>query len=237
MVAVEEGGWHLLVVIEPSAVPALGGLGRLIDRGFGSSTDSSLGLPAGAEVRFVSPQPKHAATRDIPVDLFPMSTPFTAADGPLPYLTTHMNLGEPRADLQLADAVAVAGVQAAAGNRPRAVLLVLGAQERDGSRFAVEEVRSYLEALRVPLVVWVTGPAIARTISSGRRPVTLRTSWGRARDVSSLDRLEDSVRQLGRRLGTQSLVWVEGGHLPQRIGLARLARGVILAGERADARR
>ncbi|MGH9464357.1 MAG: hypothetical protein ACRD0X_01840, partial [Thermoanaerobaculia bacterium] len=108
-------------------------------------------------------------------------------------------------------------VEAAAGARRRAVLLVLGADPADASQFAPETVRGYLQALRVPLVVWRAGRA------------TTATAWGGAIDVSTVPRLETAAKDLRRALERQRIVWVEGTHLPQRIGLTDRAQGVSLA--------
>ncbi len=229
VVAVEREGWELLVVTEPGAVPGLGGLGRQLDRR-GGRRDAELRLPAGAEVRFLSPQPGRTAKREVPIELFPISNPFSGADGDLPHLITHVDLRQPTGVLHLADAVAVAGVQAAAGNRPRAVLLILGEERADASRFSPAAVQDYLRSLRVPLVVWSTGPALVRTISEGRRPISVGTRWGRAQDVSSVGRLEAAALAVARLLRSQSIVWVEGAHLPQRIELAPGSHGLSLAG-------
>ncbi len=229
VVAVEEAPWELLVVLARDAVPGLGMLGRMLNRGQGAGLDSRDTLP-GWEVRFVSPQPSQRASSEVPVDLFPISTPFTAADGELAYLLTHVDLSRPRLESRLAEAVAVAAVQAAAGNRPRAVLLVLGAGASDASRFGLDEVRAYLAALQVPLVVWSTGPAIARTVSPDRRPLVPSTPWGKARDVSSLARFESAVRQLVRLLDAQAIAWVEGAHLPQSFELEPAPGGPSIAG-------
>ena len=73
---------------------------------------------------------------------------------------------------RLADAAAVAGLQALAANRPRAVLVVLGEQPKDASRYDAETVRRYLESVRVPLVVWSLkgpkSPAAAEVLEAAR---------------------------------------------------------------------
>src|SRR5204863_4406612 len=82
---------------------------------------------------------------------------------------------------RLTDAVAAAGLQAAAGSRARAVVLVLGPDPKDESAYRVDEVRRYLADLRVPLLVWNTGKPSRRTVSDDRLPLTKRTPWGEAR--------------------------------------------------------
>ncbi len=109
---------------------------------------------------------------------------------------------------RLADAVAVAGMRAAAGNHRRAVVVLLGAATDDSSRHRAAEVRGYLSELRVPLAVWdVTGEA------------TAAAGWGEVADVSSWPALAARVAELGRDLERQRIVWLRGRHLPHRIAL------------------
>ena len=42
-------------------------------------------------------------------------------------------------------------------------------------------------------------------------------SWGEPRDVSSVRKLEQAVKELKTELDRQRLVWIEGIHLPQDI--------------------
>ncbi|MGZ6972068.1 MAG: hypothetical protein ACXVID_10425, partial [Thermoanaerobaculia bacterium] len=61
---------------------------------------------------------------------------------------------------RLADAVSVAGLAAVAGNRPRAVLLLVAGPD-DASSMPTDWARGYLRALRVPLYVWAKDEEIA----------------------------------------------------------------------------
>jgi hypothetical protein len=49
-----------------------------------------------------------------------------------------------------------------------------------------------------------------------------------ARNVSSVNRLLASAGELRQTLAEQTIVWVEGQHLPRAIQLAKGARGVEL---------
>jgi hypothetical protein len=143
----------------------------------------------------------------------------THADGGLGWLLSNVKLGgevEPR----LADAVAVAGLQAATEHRRRAVLLVLGRDAADASRYDPATVRRYLAALSVPLFVWsLEGP-----------DTPAAKAWGGAEDVSNVRRLYAAVDRLTEELESQRIVWVEGRHLPQTIALTPAAKGIELIG-------
>ncbi len=227
VIAVEQGGAKLVVVIEESAVLSLGGYGRMLDLTPGFAR-TGIRLEADDAVRFLSANPTRVASGSLPYDLFPISTPFTEKDGELPYLLTHVDLGLAGAGQQLADAVATAGVQAAAGNRRRAVLLILGHRWEDKSQISVAGVTRYLASLGVPLVVWTTGAAQSRTISDDRLPVTVKTEWGPGRNIASITRLLENARGLLETLSEQRIVWVEGNHLPTAIRLVKGARGIEL---------
>jgi hypothetical protein len=117
---------------------------------------------------------------------------------------------------RLADAVAVAGLKAAELGHRRAVVLLLGAAPGDDpSQITRPQARRYLERLRVPFEVWSLGGEDAGP-------------WGRARDVSTLNKLALAVRALARDLDRQRIVWVDGVHLPQEIALAPRASGLEL---------
>lgn len=121
--------------------------------------------------------------------------------------------------LMLSDAVAVAGLRAAEGNGRRAVILLLGEERQDGSRFSVEAARRYLGALRVPLHVWnLSGPT-----------AEIPAGWGEGRPVDNVDDLVRAVRRVRYRLDEQRIVWVNGRHLPQEIELSPKAKGIRLA--------
>jgi hypothetical protein len=123
--------------------------------------------------------------------------------------------------MRIADAVAVAGLQAMAQNRRRAVLLVLAGGEKDASRYDPTTVRRYLESLRVPLFVWTLGkPA----------PGSTAAAWGPSEDVSVVRNLYRAVAELRERLDSQRIVMVDGRLLPQSITLSPKALGIELVG-------
>ena len=98
-----------------------------------------------------------------------------------------------------------------------AVLLVLGSEASDGSRFSPEQVRGYLKETRVPLFVWALGSPASGVPASG---------WGDAQDVSNPLSFAEAVRMLRDDLASQSIVWVSGRHLPRDISLTGQAGGI-----------
>jgi hypothetical protein len=126
---------------------------------------------------------------------------------------------------QIVDAVAVGGMMAQATSRRRVVVLLLGDGGPDDSLYSVEQVRRYLQELRVPLLVWAFGAAEAGA------------DWGAVRRLGDpaqprrvLVNLEAAVGDLLRGLERQRIVWLEGRHLPRSIELSPEARGIRLAG-------
>lgn len=100
--------------------------------------------------------------------------------------------------LQLADAVAAAGVQAATGVQRRAVVLVLS-RKRDESTHAPREVRRYLASIGVPLFVW----------SPTAPPPPRAETWGEFDDVSTTEKLGQAIERIRRALAEQRIAWVD----------------------------
>ena len=152
-------------------------------------------------------------------ELFPHSRPLSADDGRLLQMLVW---ARPPADLpphkRLADAVAVAGVSAAAGRHRRVVILLLGSEQGDDSDLTPKLVSHYLEQLQVPLVVW----------STDADPSPEAEAWGRVIDVSNRFRLEGAWKRVRKELGEHRIVWIEGVHLPHEIRLTDAAEGIIL---------
>ena len=173
-------------------------------------------------VRFLSLASSPYRQSKIPAELFGLSRELTSKDGGVFWLLSgYTYLNPPKAGEQrIADAVAVAGLQAAAGNDRRAVVLVLGRNEPDASRYAPAVVRRYLAAIHVPLFVWslygADTPA-AGAWAQGGEPVE---------DISSVPKLEAAVARLKTELEDQTIVWLDGRHLPQAIALGPEAKGV-----------
>ncbi|HXO20685.1 MAG TPA: hypothetical protein VOA87_12280 [Thermoanaerobaculia bacterium] len=221
--AVEAGPARLLVVRDPSARSTLARLGSAAQKRFEArdhriirqitgATGSDLALAEADRVRFIWPTAKPFPGEGVTSELFESSQEFpTNGAGGLYWLLSRVlhdgdGAGEPR----IADATAVAGLQALAGHHARAVLLVLGDGLFDASRYDPAALRRYLATIRVPLHVWsVTGlpkgPAAA--------------AWGEVEDASSMSKLLKAAEGLRSDLESQRIVWVEGLHLPQSITL------------------
>lgn len=116
-------------------------------------------------------------------------------------------------ELRYTDAVAVAGLEAAATGHRRAVVLVLGGETAEQSRYTPAEVRRYLDGLGVPLHVW----NLDDTSPAGR--------WEEAADVREI-RL--GLPRLKNDMDRQLIVWVEGRHLLHEIQLSPDAEGLEL---------
>ncbi len=229
IVAVEDEPAELVVVRDVGtrdALRSLGSVGRITrDANGRPSRDPSylrydLTLERDARVRVLWPASRRTGGDGLLFDLFDSSRYFSARDGGLHWLLTQVGNPDERGPQQrFTDSVAVAGLQVLAGNGPRAVLLVLNPDTPDHSRYAPEQVRRYLEAIRVPLFVWSLKPPTP----------ALSEAWGAAEDVSSLANLRIAVGRLKRELAAQRVVWVDGLHLPQTISVAPGA-GLELAG-------
>jgi hypothetical protein len=96
-----------------------------------------------------------------------------------------------------ANAVAVAGMMAAEGGTPRAVVLLLQPDHKDESTYDAAAVRGYLRALGVPLHVWSIGATKEQ-----------RDAWKDVTDVSTPLRLNDAMKSLRDDLASQTVVWV-----------------------------
>jgi hypothetical protein len=123
----------------------------------------------------------------------------------------------PPAELRLADAVATAGLVAGAAPRRRAVVLVLGSgRTADASRFSIEQVRSYLAEVGVPLQVIRTAPV-------------RNDGWPPGREASTLDGFADALEGVRGRIDAQCIGWFPA-LLEQRQVAALIPRGVTIAG-------
>ena len=218
-IAVEEGPAQVIVVRDPEPWEALRRLGGVTvgptswnPRSVGGSAPMAPEDPAfgpATRVRFLWPAGRPQPGVVVPVELFDASRDFTADFGGFRSLLTRIEYplaGEgPR---RFADAVAVAGLQAAAGNRRRAVVLVLQEGE-DTSRHDPATVRRYLEALGVPLHVW-------SLVEPRKLPPSLAV-WGEVQDVSTPPGLRQAAARLRDDVATQRIVWIDGRHLPQSV--------------------
>jgi hypothetical protein len=176
------------------------------------------------QIRFLYPVPLVSEESRLPTNLFPASPYyFTAEHGGIPYLLRSytMSFGE-NAPERVADAVAVAALQVAGGNQPRAVVLLCSNDRPDGSQFTPAVVRDYLGRIGVPLFVWCVGAGSC---------ADARARWGDLEEIATDTDLRRAVSRLRKGLKQQRTVWVEGNWLAQDVILRSPIDGVrLLAG-------
>jgi hypothetical protein len=220
--AVEDGPGKVIIVRVPSASEIVDKLVPPRERAFllpAFRTEMRLG--PDDSVRFLSLASSVYRESKVPAELFDMSRDLSLADGGVFWYLTSLSLirpGSGDSSRRITDAVAVAGLQAAADNHRRAVVLLLDGKAADDSRYSPAIVRRYLESIHVPLFVW--------SLYGTRSPAA--KAWGGAEDVSSIPGLSHAVARLRDELDSQRIVWLEGLYLPQSIGLTPAAQGVEL---------
>jgi hypothetical protein len=159
----------------------------------------SVALDNDTAMRYLWPIPKKFADaeRHRAALLFEPSPDMNAsAFGLIWFLTRSYNERDYDEPLQLADAVAVAGLRAIAESRRRAVVLITG-KRQDSSGYDPRVVRRYLADIGVPLFVWsLTGPRSEDV-------------WGEVADVSSLNGLRAAADKLRENLAAQRIAWVD----------------------------
>lgn len=220
-VAEEDGPAEVVVIREESLREALHQISRSMKAKLRTSF-RFVGLHEPDAVRFLSQRAKRVSHAHLDYSVFPVSRSWTVEDAPLPTLLWAPKLDDPNFQLQgLNDAVAAAGLTAAASQKRRAVVLVTGDCAASSGHRSAESVLRYLEELRVPLHVW--------TIEPGKRGQRGVGFCARAEDASSAHKLLKAVKRLRRTVERQRIVWLDGRHLPREIELSALARGVELA--------
>ncbi len=127
----------------------------------------------------------------------------------------------PASRQRLADAVATAGLLAASGEQPRAVVLITSDESEDTSHFPVDVVRGFLRSVHVPLVVWTPDKKLAKSGAG---------AWGEAEGIATLQNLAPAIGHLRDVIRDQAVVWLEGSHLPHQIEISEAAKGVRFAG-------
>lgn len=158
-------------------------------------------LEADTRIRLLWPVADRVAAADQPTSvLFRFSGDFDQRSGGL--LWHLVSSTESKGDYgkrQFADATAVAGVQAMAGARRRAVVLVLG-EHKDDSRYDAANVRHYLASIGVPLIIW----------SLKGRQAEVAQAWGNdVVDVTNQEKLRIATGALKQELEAQRIVWLD----------------------------
>ena len=233
VVAVEQGPALICIVRGPSVTTALKTLGtggktsllrqpdgRRLPQFDRDASRYDMSFEKEDTIRFVWPMPRTLESSP-GAQLFDRSRDFPGFDGGMAWLLTRVEHPQqhPR-EVRLADAAAVAGLEATAAGQRRAVILVLGDEKADDSRHSPEAVRRYLAAMRVPLYVWSLKSPGAQPLAKG---------WGEVEDISSTTRLDAAMAKIRADLASQRILWVEGRSLPQEITLAEKAGGLELA--------
>ena len=181
----------------------------------GVADRSDVHLGANDTLRFLWPMASEGAN----ARLFPSSRTMTTTEHGLRRFLSHT--GAPDAsELRYADAVAVAGLQAAGSRRARAVVLILGAGYRDASALDPARARAYLDAMGVPLYVWLL------------RDEPAARAWGKTADISTPEKFRTAATDLAADISRQRIAWVDGDVLPNELTLAPSAQGVALLAKR-----
>ncbi len=215
VVAVESGPSLAVMVVDRTVWDDFGRqIASRLSRHQRAAGNAWTSLRRQQRLRFLWPVSQRHLGASRSYDLFNLSETFEASVDGIYYLMRHVSrplyLGT--GPQRLADAVINAGLEAASRRRSRAVVLLLGQDPEDSSQLTADQVRSYLDDLQVPLLVWTTS---AETVDS---------VWGEATPILDPLSLERASRQLSDRLREQRIVWVQGIHLPQAIRLTPEAR-------------
>ncbi len=166
-------------------------------------------LEGESRLRLVLPVAKRVRHPYLEMKLFATSPAITNEQGGLYWaLMQRIHLPGTEDEQRLADAVAIAGLRAAAEDRRRTVILTLAAEAEDASRFDPETVRSYLERMGVPFSLWLVGTGLA-----------VDSAWGAPVAIEGLQDLRRAVRDLEKSLDRQRIVWLEGAHPTDQIGI------------------
>ncbi len=181
-----------------------------------------LALGPEHQARSLSPLSRPVAEGDgLSTHVFPQTGGYpSTTEGLYALLSGGLQLATDARRQRLAEAVAVAGLEAAGSNRRRAVVLVLGPEPLDRSGMDPAAVRRYLEDLRVPLIVW---QFLRR---AGDRPAR---EWGEVQTIVSPGELRRALAHLRDTLDRQRIVWLDGSHLPHQVELSPRAGKVQLA--------
>jgi len=234
VVAIEKAPPSLVIVADHTANPILEKIQEMRLKGF-SATDTPRGLspsaknnetlhrltqfrPSSATMRMMSPFLSEPSSGEAEINLFPLTESFALFRDGLMWLLCSLEW-RPISNVpqKMTDAVAVAGLYLNHSASPRAVLLVLGTGPDRSSTYSPDDVRGYLEATNVPLIVWATSP--------GQHV----DAWGETRVVTSPSEFNKAWFSLQRHLENQDIVWLDGAYLPNEIELSPTASGVALA--------
>ena len=219
---------EVVVVRDPSARGVLSEMTALISSRRAARLQHSVNLLAPdqvarqARIRLVSPVAVPLPSTRVAAGMFARSPRLDAGDNGFLWLAgEHPPPAFPPA---LASAVALAGLQAHASQRPRAVVLLLGEGDDGRSQFSPAQARRFLDHLQVPLFVLAFGvdepdPAWGPVVELDPGARNVFAQVGRA-----FDPIRDALK-------AQRIVWLKGHHLPDSIELAPEVAGIRLVGK------
>ncbi len=221
VVAVDDGPAEVVIVRDHRAIPQLKWLGS--DFHFRQGKYQYLALAKGDAMLVMSPRSYLACHPDTGYAVFPVSPPINHRDVSLPW-----TLGTLKFDLRpvmpqrLVDAVATAGLRAAASQKRRAVVLAVADCGGVSGQWSAREVRRFLAQLRVPFSVWrVVEPAAGAPAAPG--------FCDGAQPIYDLVKYQAAIKRLRSDLLGQQIAWVTGRHLKRDITLAGEEPGLRLA--------
>lgn len=229
--AIEQSGGRVIMVRDHEASEQLSRMGQFKDGRISVTRrreiwgNSLVGDGRGLEevlFRTVVPIPVQLQSTEKSLQKSFWVSPFFRVEGAgLDWCASHVfprpdELAGGHKDQQIADAVAVAGLQAAGSGRPRVVVLVIGNKSPDTSLFGIESTKRFLQALNVPLVVWVTHPSVAER-------------WGSGTLIKSPKQFSRASRDAIEMLGQQRVIWLEGLFLPGDVTLKPEQSGIRIA--------
>ncbi len=175
--------------------------------------------PAGARIRYLEPEAAPVSRIARSTSVFNVSQTFETTTAGWLWQSQQI---PPMVDfsVRLTDAVAVAGLEAFASGKRRAVLLIT-AGSRDESSLTPAAVEGYLHHLGVPLFVWDFGqPSVgwsqARFLEH-EGPSYERLVAAVGPNGDSLDPLRPVFAELRTHLESQRILWIEGAVLPREI--------------------
>ncbi len=216
VVAVEKGPAEVVIVRDVRAIPDMTDL-ELTYRGTYRDDDPA-GLAKRDALLVMSPRASLAVHSDTTrYAVYPVSPPITRRKGSLTGTLARLEFEResPALPQLLTDAVATAGIRAAASQKRRAVVLLTADCADVSGQASPAEVRRFLAQLRVPLKVWVTGGPAPGT----RKQASPMGFCDGAERIHSLRRYHSAIKRLRGELEQQRIAWVEGRHLQRRISL------------------
>ncbi len=212
--AVEQGPEQLYVIAAPGTTEALADI--VSRKRLRWNVKDAMKLGPEYRFRVVLPFSQRFTASGEQTDLFDISPEIEMNGNGLLWLLMSSRGARSRAGtpMRIADAAAVAGLEAVTENRRRAILLVLPGDAKDQSRFDTAMVRRYLAALHVPLFIWSVGKP---------EPGSAAAAWGKVTVTTGLVDLNRAFLDLRDNLDSQRILLVDGRLLPQSIALSPLA--------------